>query len=207
MTISMRRLHLKSVAFAASLATIALGVASQAGAACLDAKSLSPKMSGRSTPAYLVPAVYQPDTLGGALWQVSDRDRDDEPSIVGLWQFKFSGFVVDWGTEAFHSDGTEIIFSGGQNPETGDVCQGVWRSVGHNTYTLNHIAMGWVAPGAGFGMRIHFHAILKLNSTGNSFSGNYKVAVYSVSPQDPFDESVEVASGSGGMSGTRVRPD
>lgn len=53
------------------------------------------------------------------------------------------------------------MFSGGQNPETGDVCQGVWRKIGPRTYTLNHIAMGWTAPGGSFGMRIHFHVLIK----------------------------------------------
>jgi hypothetical protein len=143
---------------------------------------------------------------GGALLRVHDFDRDED-SIVGLWQFKFDGFSVDWGTQAWHSDGTEIMFSGGQNPETGDVCQGVWRKIGPSTYTLNHIAMSWLAPGAGFGLRIHFHAVVKLDRSGDSYSGKYTAKVYSVSPTNPFDESVQVASGSGNATGTRVKPD
>src|SRR6516165_3810008 len=99
------------------------------------------------------------------------------------------------------------MFSGGQNPATGDVCQGAWRKVGPSTYALNHIAMGWLAPGAGYGIRAHFHMIVKLDSSGNSFTGTYKVAVYSVSPADPFDESVQVAAGSGTVRATRVKAD
>jgi hypothetical protein len=48
---------------------------------------------------------------------------------------------------------------------------------------------------------------VKLNAAGNAFSGSYKAAVYSVSPADPFDESVEVASGGGSVTATRVKPD
>jgi len=200
-----RGTHFTKVGFAASLAIMALAFAGPAGAACMDAKSLIPRVSGSAGAAQLVPAVYRPDSLGGAqLLRVSDVEA---PSIVGLWQFKFAGFLPDWGTEAFHSDGTELLFSGGQNPETGDVCQGVWRQVGPNTFTLNHIAMGWVAPGAGFGIRAHIHAIIRLDATGNSFTGTYKAAVYAVSPATPFDETTEVAAGAGTMTGTRVKPD
>jgi hypothetical protein len=55
-------------------------------------------------------------------------------------------FGPDYGTQAWHSDRTEITFSGGQDPQTGDVCQGVWRQVGRDLYSLNHIAMGRPAP-------------------------------------------------------------
>jgi hypothetical protein len=151
--------------------------------------------------------VYRPGDLPGALfWPVSETEHDNN-SIVGLWQFQFDGFSVDWGTQAWHSNGTEIMFSGGQNPETGDVCQGVWRKVAPSTYTLNHIAMGWLAPGAGFGLRVHFHALVKLDRSGNAFSGRYTASVYSVGPANPFDESVQVATGTGNVTATRVKPD
>ena len=202
-----RQVHRKGVGFAASLAIIAVAIAAQANAACMDTKSLMPTMLGAVGAARLVPAVYRPDTLRGAgLLAVSDSD-DEGSSLVGLWQVTTTGIAADYGTQSFHPDGTELLFSGAQNPETGDVCQGVWRKVGPNTYTVNHIAMGWIAPGAGFGIRVHLHMILTLNSRGDSFSGTYKAAVYSVSPADPFDESVQVAAGGGTVSATRVKPD
>jgi len=195
----------------ATLWTVACGLlgvafASSASAACMNLK-LPELALGKAAPGYLVPAVFRPGELGqGRLLPVSDYEGDG-PSIVGLWQFQMSGFSVDWGTQAWHSDGTEIMFSGGQNPETGDVCQGVWRQVGPSTYTLNHIAMGWFAPGAGFGIRVHFHVKVKLDPTGNSFSGTYTAGVFAVSPADPFDETTEVASGAGTVTATRVKPD
>ena len=188
------------------LGLLALAFAGQASAACMDLKF--PGAPTDKAPAgAMVPAVYRPDVLArGSLLPVNDFDGDG-PSIVGLWQFQMSGFSVDWGTQAWHSDGTEIMFSGGQNPETGDVCQGVWRQVGPSTYTLNHIAMGWFAPGAGFGIRVHFHVKVKLDPTGNSFTGTYTAGVFAVSPADPFDETTEVASGAGTVTATRVKPD
>ena len=130
---------------------------------------------------------------------------------------------------ALHSDGTEITFSGGQNPETGDVCQGVWRRVGKDTYTLNHIAMGWFAPGAAFGVRVHLHFTLKLNDSGTAFTGNYSETIYceneaplpvasckTPSPFFEFDSTKApsatnpnnvVASGTASVTATRVVPD
>jgi len=49
--------------------------------------------------------------------------------------------------------------------------------------------------------------IVKLSPSGDSFSGTYKAAVYSVSPTNPFDETVQVASGTGTVIATRVKPD
>jgi hypothetical protein len=191
-----------SLGITASLGVAALAAAAQVNASCMDS-ILRPKAW---TAGGLAPAVYTPSAAGiGSLVLISEDN--EHKSIVGLWQFQFDGFSVDWGTQAWHSDGTEIIFSGGQNPETGDVCQGVWRKVGPSTYTLNHIAMGWLAPGAGFGLRVHFHAVVKVDATGDSYSGRYTAAVYSVSPQNPFDESVQLASGAGNMTATRVKPD
>ncbi|MBS0579010.1 MAG: hypothetical protein JSR36_07075 [Proteobacteria bacterium] len=171
----------------------------------MNLDSLVPKkLAGAAGTGQFVPAVYQPEA-GAALLPVIDEDEG--PSIVGLWQFRMTGFAPDWGTQAWHSDGTELMFSGAQDPQTGDVCQGAWRKVGPSTYTLNHIAMGWIAPGAGFGVRVHFHAIVHLDATGNSFTGTYTAGVYSVSPANPFDESVKVAGGTGTVMAKRVKPD
>jgi hypothetical protein len=187
-----------------------LAAANQASAACMARDGLLPQAFDAPPAAHFLKALYR---TGGSSEEellpmsLSDDEESDEQSLVGLWEFKWTGFSVDWGTQAFHADGTEIMFSGGQNPETGDVCQGVWRKVGPHTYTLNHIAMGWFAPGAGFGVRVHIHATIKLDASGNSFTGHYRAAVYTVSPADPFDESAPGPSGTGSMSGTRVRPD
>jgi len=198
--------HANTPAAAAGLVLLALAATTQADAACMKADSLLLPKAGTVHSGQFVPAVYVPGNLAGA-GLVPVGDVNDGESIAGLWQFKMHGFSEDWGTQAWHSDGTEIMFSGGQNPETGDVCQGVWRRVGPSTYTLNHIAMGWLAPGGPFGIRVHFHMIVKLSPSGDSFSGTYKAAVYSVSPTHPFDESVEVASGTGTVIATRVKPD
>jgi hypothetical protein len=205
----MRFLRAVLVGPALSAGLLMLTFGAQADAAC-GIKDTLPQL--KSQAAGMIPALYQPGAVSaGRFLQVSDYEEEHEGfehhGIVGLWQFKMSGFSVDWGTQAWHADGTEFMFSGAQNPQTGDVCQGVWRKVGPSTYTLNHIALAWLAPGAGYGLRIHFHMVVKLHADGHSFSGNYKAQVFSVSPSDPFDESVQVASGTGAVTARRVNPD
>jgi hypothetical protein len=197
----------KTTALTAALSLLGLAVAGQAGASCMSSTPNPVAPNQNLTAMHITPAIYRSGAIQGTSFiRVSDA-ADQSESIVGLWQFKFVGFGPDYGTQAWHSDGTELIYSAGQNPETGDVCQGVWRKVGPSTYSLNHIAMGRPAPGAPFGLRVHIHAVVKVDESGNNYSGKYKASVYSVSEADPFDESVEVASGTGVLTGTRVKPD
>jgi hypothetical protein len=197
----------KTATLTAALGLLGMAVAGQAGASCMGSTPNPAAPNQHRSAMHMTPAIYRPGVAQGASFiQVSDA-ADESESIVGLWEFKFVGFGPDYGTQAWHSDGTELIYSAGQNPETGDVCQGVWRKVGPSTYSLNHIAMGRPAPGAPFGLRVHIHAVVKVDESGNNYSGKYKAAVYSVSEADPFDESVEVASGTGVLTGTRVKPD
>lgn len=193
----------KAATLTAALGLLGMAVAGQADASCMG-NTQSPTHD--SSVMRLAPAIYRPGAVEGASF-IQVRDEEERDSIVGLWQFKFAGFSPDYGTQAWHSDGTELIYSGAQNPETGDVCQGVWRRLGPSTYSLNHIAMGRPAPGAPFGLRVHIHAVVKVDESGNNYSGKYKATVYSVTETDPFDESVEVASGTGVITGTRVKPD
>jgi hypothetical protein len=203
----LRGMTVRAAGLTATLCLIGLTVAGQAGATCMDKAFHAGSPFKPANDVHFAPALYRFDELQGFSLRTVADEAFDHDSIVGLWEFKWAGFSVDYGTQAYHSDGTELTFSGGQNPETGDTCQGVWRKIGPSTYTLNHIAMGWTAPGAGFGTRVHLHFVIKVDPSGNKFSGVYKAAVYSVSPTDPFDESVEVAHGTGTVTATRVQPD
>ena len=201
----MKRLSARAAGAAASLALLALAAA-QANAGCLDSALQQMKPGKSTTPSFFVPAVYRPDASDASLIPVSDWS--DNTSIVGLWEFQLGGFLADFGTQAFHAGGTEMMFSAGVDPATGDVCQGVWRKVGRSTYTLSHIAMAWTAPGAEYGVLIHIHMVIKLDHSGNSFTGTYNVDLFSASPQVPFDESAgPFASGSGTITAKRVNPD
>jgi hypothetical protein len=199
------KLHCNLPAITATLGLLAFGAAAQANAGCIDVMKHTATMS-RPNHSGFVPAVYRADVSDTA--PARNRDFREDASIVGLWEFKFSGFVQDFGTQAFHAGGTETMFSGGVDPATGDVCQGVWRKVGPSTYTLNHIAMAWTAPGAEYGVLIHFHMLIQVAPSADSYSGTYRVSLYSATPQEPFDESAgPFASGTGTVTATRVKPD
>ncbi len=184
---------------------LGLMAAVQANAACMDGlKKMAPQAANSGD---FQPAVYHPDERSGAGFIRVD-DSQGGPSIVGLWKFQESGFLKDFGTQAFHLGGTETMFSAGVDPETGDVCQGVWRRVGYSTFTLNHIAMAWTAPGAGYGLLIHIHMLIKLAPSGNAFTGTYTVSLFPATAADPFDESGgPMVTGSGTIAATRLLPD
>ncbi len=92
----------------------------------------------------------------------------------------------------------------------------MWQQIGPRTYTLNHVAMGWAAPGANplqgaqF-LCVHLHFIVTLGPRGDTFTGKYTASVYLESQSDPFNENpytnAPIASGSGAVTATRVKPD
>lgn len=200
-----------------ALGVIALAASAHANATCMD--NLVRLLHPAAAPATAVEAAARlPAVPAAHLISVADWDGDDGPAgIVGLWQFQLSGIDTDWGSQAWHADGTEIMFSAGQNPATGDVCQGVWQQTGPRTYTLNHIAMGWSGVGVDPNMpgvqfeRAHFHMMVKLDPSGQTFSGSYSIALYMESKDDPFNEDPQsnppFASGTGAIKATRVNPD
>lgn len=51
----------------------------------------------------------------------------DGAPIVGLWQFRATGIAADYGTQAWHADGTELIYSMGPNPATGNAFTGTYK--------------------------------------------------------------------------------
>jgi hypothetical protein len=139
-----------------------------------------------------------------------NADKSNEP-IVGMWEFRMAGppFSADFGLQQFHSDGTEMMISLGV-PPSGGVCQGVWQKIGKSTYTLNHIAGTYVDPDPMVGgIRLHFHVVITVDPSGDTYSGEYTASAYHVTRANPFDESVPIpaASGTGSLTATRVRPD
>lgn len=208
-SVTTRRHRATYLAFAVAFSIVAFA-AGPAQAACMDNLLRLTKPTPSSTPARQVPrvqvapALYRSDSAGSVL-RIDSRDDGDE-SIVGLWEFQIQGGVPsDFGTQAWHSDGTELMFSAGRDPATGDVCQGVWRRIGPRTYSLNHIAMGW-DPGF-FGVRVHIHAVVTVDRSGNTYTGTLTADAFAVTPANPFDESVPLGSGGGNITGTRVKPD
>lgn len=209
-----------STALVTSLCVAAGALSGQARAACLDSKTPHQAPPAKLSGMNLVPAVYyQGDATAGRLVRVSEPEFPSAPgpaSIVGLWQYQLTGGTADWGTLSLHDDGTEITFSVGVDPEDGDVCQGVWKQIGPRTYTVNHIAMGWEAPGAdptkgAQFVRVHLHYLITLDPSGDKLTGTYTSDIYFESESNPFNEDPStnpaIGHSSGIFTATRVKPD
>ena len=135
------------------------------------------------------------EAAGGYL-RVDDRNGAN-PAIVGTWRFTWTsdgtaypfpipaGTVVDFGTQQWHSDGTEMILSGGRAPSSGDVCAGSWQQTGPSTYAFKHIGLSWASadtvpsatPAVYVGPAI-IRATVTLNQARNAFTGTFTVDQY-----------------------------
>jgi hypothetical protein len=98
--------------------------------------------------------------------------------IVGLWSFTINGSAADWGYQEWHSDGTEIINSGGHPPAGGNFCLGTWRQTGPNTYHLKHFPLAYNPATQALMFRIVVTEDVTIDATGNAFSGPVTEQVY-----------------------------
>lgn len=204
-----------AVARAGIALTIALiGAHGSAWASCTDHGG----SSRLEAPAALVSAVYLPGKLGeSALIRVDDHD--ERAAIVGLWQFEMlskstrthlnpmpDGTLIDFGTAAWHADGTELMNSGSRNPADGDFCQGVWRQVGPSTFELNHVALAYT-NGAYTGPAKITERV-SVEAGGTKITGTFTLTQYLASPTQghEFDESTVLISITGTIGGTRITP-
>jgi hypothetical protein len=135
-----------------------------------------------------------------------DHERRDE-DIVGLWHVKFisegsegipDGTEIDAGYEEWHSDGTEILNSGGHAPITSNFCLGVWEKVEHSRYKLNHLAIAWDATGEHLVGPGTIHAEVTVHPDHDHFSGTFT--------NDLYDESGNrLAHAVGKVTGVRIK--
>jgi hypothetical protein len=190
---------LKTVVAVLGLLIAGLATTGQARAGCSDVA----QPSTHDSSVRFTPAVYRPgESIFTAFTPVGD-EWNDSASIVGLWEFEVhlngaqngfpDNFLFDWGLATWHDDGTEIQFSAGRPPSSGDVCMGAWRQVGHSKFKLHHIALGLTPPaatGTFIGPAI-ISAMVTVDPSGNSYKGPYTLNMYPGSPADgtEFNES------------------
>ena len=124
---------------------------------------------------WIQPANWDGGSIAGKLTPVSGFS-----GIVGLWsvQFLIGGQQQDWGYAEWHSDGTEIMNSGGRAPATENFCLGVWRQSGVNTYHLKHFALSYDATSGALNARVMITEDVTLDATGQNFSGPFSYDIY-----------------------------
>ena len=145
------------------------------------------------THASLQPQTAQARLLRAAYSPAAMQDQEDEAasaSIVGFWHVKFiaegdktipNGTEIDAGYSQWHSDGTEIMNSGGRAPDTSNFCLGVWEKVGPSQYKLNHLAAAWDPTKNVLLGPANIKEEVTLAPTGEHFAGSFTI--------NQFDES------------------
>ena len=144
---------------------------------------------------------------------VHSRDRDRErdhrqrPAVVGMWITTyyigaFNGAETDrfdLAIQQFSSDGNELMNSALVPPEVSNVCFGVWKDLGDNTFKLRHT--GWdfgdpdiVAVDAIFTLDV----TLTVSDDGRTYSGTYSSIITDLDGNEKKDTFVE-----GDVKGTR----
>lgn len=185
-----------------------LGLSGMSHAGCMPAKW--------SDATQAAPAAGEATSIvPGAFIRVSDRDSGR--TIVGLWKFEMiskstpthtnpmpDGTLIDFGTAAWHADGTEFQTSGIRNPSDGNVCQGVWQRVGDGTFVLNHYALAWT--NGTYTGPVNIRARVTVDPTGTHYTGWFATVAYLASPVagHEFDQSTVFASITGTFTATRV---
>ena len=176
-----------------------------------------------SDAAVKAPASFEQGKGDGALLIkiANENNQGGGASIVGLWAVKLTvgAQIVDQGYSVWHSDGTEIMNSGGHAAATGNFCLGVWAQTGGNRYHLNHFALaydpnswntGFPFPNAppageaaaGLMARINLLEDVVLDPRGDHFSGTFTQIGY-----DPNTGAVLPQFGlTGQITATRIKP-
>jgi len=216
----------RKTVFAASVGISSLFWAVQASAGCSNLgvmpsngwRDLATETSGDFSGATLSAALYRPGSE--RLIAVSDNEDRHGGGIVGMWRFNFVsdgnaypipipyGAPVDFGTQQWHSDGTEFIISGGRAPSSGDVCMGVWEQTGPRTYRMKHVALAYLSsdstpaasPATFLGPAI-MHEKVVLSASGKTFEGTFTIDQYAK------DETTLIEHISGKVTATRFTLD
>ena len=194
-----------------SLKSNALGLAAF-GALAIAAPSA---WAGCTAEAAKSPAVWENGRSNhGLLIRVANANS---AAIVGLWAITLTagGNTVDFGYAEWHSDGTEIMNSGGHPASTGNFCLGVWAQTGPNTYHLNHFALAYdpanwntnppvngEGPG-GLLAKINLVEDVVLDQTGNRFTGRFTQIGYD--PNNP-NHVLPPFGAAGQIVGVRISP-
>ena len=120
--------------------------------------------------------------------------------IVGMWSFTMTsgGQTADFGYQQWHSDGTELMNSGGRAPASENFCMGVWRQVSTNRFHLNHLALSYDPSSGTLNARVNIKEDVTVNPAGTSYSGTFTLDVY-----DPSGKTA-VAHQSGQVTAQRV---
>ena len=205
-----------SPAMILGLALAAIGSPSSAHAGCVNLDAL-PRPGATLK---LTPVMFRRAGSPTASLVNFGADAPAHPAIVGLWRFEMltkstrtntnpmpDGTLFDFGTSAWHSDGTELMNSGSRDPKDGNFCQGVWTQVGPFTFELFHYPLAWT-NGAYTGPVV-LRARVTVDRSGEHYTGVFSGTAYLASPTagHEFDETTPLGTITGTIAATRITVD
>jgi hypothetical protein len=153
---------------ASAIALVGLGTLSFASGAMACGESAMPR-----------PASFQSGAGAGSLFHQADLPAVGIHSIVGMWAFRQTagGNLVDFGFQQWHSDGTELLNSGGRAPATQNFCMGTWIQPTPGHYHLNHLALSYDSSGV-LNAKVTIKEDVVLSATGMNYSGTFSIDVH-----------------------------
>ncbi len=115
-------------------------------------------------------------------------------SMVGLWKIQLlskgnighnpsipDGALLDFGYSEWHSDGTEILNSGGHSAASGNFCLGVWGQTGFLAFELNHFPIAYDPTSGALVNFVELREQDTLSPSGDSYTGTFTLDIYSPS--------------------------
>ena len=101
--------------------------------------------------------------------------------IVGMWSVNLyaGSTLVDWGYSQWHSDGTELMNSGGHSAASGNFCMGTWVQTGAFSYRLIHYALAYDPASGALAVKVTLKEDVVVDPSGASFAGPFTEDVYS----------------------------
>jgi hypothetical protein len=153
-------------------------------------------------------------------WLLPVHNQGSHDSIVGLWKFEMlakstpahtnpmpDGALIDFGTAAWHDDGTELMNSGARKPADGDFCQGVWQQTGPNEFVLNHYALSYTD--GNYTGPANIRERVYVDRSGKRFTGMFVLTQYLATavPGHEFDQTTALITITGSITGTKVTVD
>jgi hypothetical protein len=207
----------RRVSYAAVLAAfVGLVILPDRAEASCSAPPTLKKPGALSWAAPKVAALTTPLRAGAPPAAVQNGNQGSGP-ITGLWQNVFLAFpntqdefIFDFGFQQFHTDGTELMISGGVPPTIGNVCIGVWERGAGGVITLRHVTWNWAGdevlgdPPTGY---FHLIVVLRTNDQGTAYTGTWRAASYDLGA-GPLHGGPDVPQPgtdfSGGIQGVRI---
>lgn len=124
-------------------------------------------------------ASWQSEEGSGSLFHEADLPSAGLHSIVGLWSFRQTAGsqLVDFGYQQWHSDGTELMNSGGRAPATENFCMGTWTQPSPGHYHLNHVALSYDTSGV-LNAKVTIKEDVSVAASGMSYAGTFSIDVH-----------------------------